>query len=65
VTIAAVRVAFDLLTRSGIERIDALGERLAGGLRRVFAGREGLAVVVLNCGSMVHANYPSAHREPA
>jgi glutamate-1-semialdehyde 2,1-aminomutase len=53
-TMAAGRVALDLLTRDEIERISALGERLACGLRRLFAQREELGGVVTNCGSLIH-----------
>jgi glutamate-1-semialdehyde 2,1-aminomutase len=56
-TMAAGRVALDLLTRDEIERINALGERLAGGLRRLLAQRGELGVVVTNCGSLVHINF--------
>jgi glutamate-1-semialdehyde 2,1-aminomutase len=56
-TIAAGRVALDLLTRDEIERLNALGERLAGGLRQILAEREELGCVVTNCGSLVHVNF--------
>ena len=56
-TMAAGRVALDLLTQPEIERINALGERLAEGLRRMFAEREELGCVVTNRGSMVHVNF--------
>ena len=56
-TMAAGRVALDLLTQPEIERINALGERLAEGLRRIFAEREELGCVVTNRGSMVHVNF--------
>ena len=54
---AAGRVALDLLTQPEIERINALGERLAEGLRRMFAEREELGCVVTSCGSLVHVNF--------
>jgi len=56
-TMAAGRVALDLLTQPEIERINALGERLADGLRRMFAEREELGCVVTNRGSIVHVNF--------
>ena len=56
-TMAAGCVALDLLTRSEIERINALGERLAEGLRRSLAERLDLHGVVNNCGSLVHVNF--------
>jgi len=56
-TIAAGRVALDLLTQDEIHRINTLGERLADGLRRLFARRQELGAVVLNCGSLVHVNF--------
>jgi glutamate-1-semialdehyde 2,1-aminomutase len=56
-TVAAGRVALDLLTRDEIHRINTLGERLADGLRRLFAPRQELGAVVLNCGSLVHVNF--------
>jgi glutamate-1-semialdehyde 2,1-aminomutase len=56
-TMAAGRVALDLLTRDEIERINALGRRLAGGLHRLFAQRPELGGVVTNCGSLVHVNF--------
>ena len=56
-TVAAGSVALDLLTNDEIERINALGERLAGGLRRLFARWEELGAVVTNCGSLVHVNF--------
>src|ERR671921_1104896 len=56
-TMAAGRVALDLLTPDEIERINALGERLAGGLRRLLARWEELGGVVTNCGSLVHINF--------
>src|SRR3712207_1251725 len=56
-TMAAGRVALDLLTRDEIKRINALGERLADGLRQIFAQREELGAVVTGCGSLVHVNF--------
>ena len=56
-TMAAGSVALDLLSHDEIERINALGERLAGGLRRLFAPWEELGAVVTNCGSLVHVNF--------
>jgi glutamate-1-semialdehyde 2,1-aminomutase len=56
-TIAAGRVALDLLTQDEIHRVNTLGERLADGLRRLFAQRRELGAVVLNCGSLVHVNF--------
>jgi glutamate-1-semialdehyde 2,1-aminomutase len=55
-TMAAGCVSLDLLTRSEIERINALGERLAEGLRRSLAERPDLHGVVNNCGSLLHVN---------
>jgi glutamate-1-semialdehyde aminotransferase len=59
-TMAAGSVALDLLTHDEIERINALGERLAGGLRRLLARREELGGVVTSCGSLVHVNFETA-----
>jgi glutamate-1-semialdehyde 2,1-aminomutase len=56
-TMAAGCVTLDLLTRSEIERINALGERLAEGLRRSLAERQDLRGEVNNCGSLVHVNF--------
>jgi glutamate-1-semialdehyde 2,1-aminomutase len=56
-TMAAGCVALDLLTRDKIERLNALGERLANGLRQIFSQRKELRAVVLNCGSLVHVNF--------
>jgi glutamate-1-semialdehyde 2,1-aminomutase len=56
-TMAAGCVALDLLTQPEIERINALGERLAEGLRWIFAEREELGCVVTNRGSMVHVSF--------
>jgi glutamate-1-semialdehyde 2,1-aminomutase len=56
-TMAAGCVTLDLLTRSEIARMNALGERLADGLRRLLAGRPDLQGVVNVCGSLVHVNF--------
>jgi glutamate-1-semialdehyde 2,1-aminomutase len=56
-TMAAGCVTLDLLTHPEIERINALGERLAEGLRRSLAERPDLHGVVNNCGSLVHVNF--------
>ena len=56
-TMAAGCVALDLLTHGEIDRINALGERLAEGLRRALAERPDLHGVVNNCGSLVHVNF--------
>jgi glutamate-1-semialdehyde 2,1-aminomutase len=56
-TMAAGCVALDLLTEREIERINALGERLAGGLRRLLAERRDLHGVVNNRGSLLHVNF--------
>jgi glutamate-1-semialdehyde 2,1-aminomutase len=56
-TMAAGRAALDLLTQDEIERLNALGDRLADGLRRLFAQREELGADVLNCGSLVHITF--------
>jgi glutamate-1-semialdehyde 2,1-aminomutase len=56
-TMAAGRVALDLLTQDEIQRLNALGERLTDGLRQLFAQKEELGAVVLNCGSLVHLNF--------
>ena len=56
-TMAAGCVTLDLLTRSEIERINSLGERLAEGLRRSLAERPDLRGAVNNCGSLVHVNF--------
>jgi glutamate-1-semialdehyde 2,1-aminomutase len=56
-TMAAGRVALDLLTRDEIQRLNALGERLADGLRQLFARKEELGAVVTSCGSLVHLNF--------
>ncbi len=56
-TMAAGCVMLDLLTHSEIERINALGERLADGLRRSLAERPNLHGIVNNCGSLLHVNF--------
>jgi glutamate-1-semialdehyde 2,1-aminomutase len=56
-TMAAGCVTLDLLTHGEIERINALGEWLAEGLRRSLAGRPDLRGVVNNCGSLLHVNF--------
>ena len=56
-TMAAGCVALDLLTQREIERINALGVRLAEGLRRSLAERPFLHGVVNNCGSLLHVNF--------
>ena len=56
-TMAAGRVTLDLLTQEEIERMNALGERLADGLRRTLAERPDLKGVVNGCGSLVHVNF--------
>jgi glutamate-1-semialdehyde 2,1-aminomutase len=56
-TMAAGCVMLDLLTQREIERINALGERLADGLRRLLAERPDLNGVVNNCGSLLHVNF--------
>ena len=56
-TMAAGCVMLDLLTREEIERINALGERLADGLRRTLAEMPDLQGVVNNCGSLLHVNF--------
>jgi glutamate-1-semialdehyde aminotransferase len=56
-TMVAGRVALDLLTRDEIKRINALGERLADGLRQIFAQRKELGAAVTSCGSLVHVNF--------
>ena len=56
-TMAAGCVALDLLTQGEIERINALGERVAEGLRRSLAERPELHGVVNNCGSLLHVNF--------
>ena len=56
-TMAAGCATLDLLTREEIARINALGERLANGLRRLLAGRPDLRAVVNDCGSLVHVNF--------
>jgi glutamate-1-semialdehyde 2,1-aminomutase len=56
-TMAAGCATLDLLSRSEIARINALGERLANGLRRLLALRPDLRGVVNDCGSLVHVNF--------
>jgi glutamate-1-semialdehyde 2,1-aminomutase len=56
-TMAAGCIALDLLTQGEIARINALGERLAGGLRRSLAERPDLHGLVNNCGSLLHVNF--------
>jgi glutamate-1-semialdehyde 2,1-aminomutase len=56
-TMAAGCVSLDLLTQREIERINALGERLAEGLRRLLAERRDLHGVVNSCGSLLHVNF--------
>lgn len=49
-------VALDMLTQSEISRINALGERLAEGLRQVFASlNTGVAINV--CGSLIQLHF--------
>jgi len=56
-TMVAGCVTLDLLTQREIERINALGERLAEGLRRLLAENQDLHGVVNNCGSLLHVNF--------
>ena len=56
-TMAAGCVSLDLLTPREIERINALGERFAEGLRRSLAERPDLHGVVNSCGSLLHVNF--------
>ena len=56
-TMAAGCATLDLLTQEEIERINALGERLADGLRSFLAERPELHGVVNSCGSLVHVNF--------
>jgi glutamate-1-semialdehyde 2,1-aminomutase len=56
-TMAAGCVTLDLLTRGEIERINALGERLADGLRRLLAERTDRPGFVNRCGSLVHVDF--------
>ena len=56
-TMVAGCVTLDLLTQREIERINALGERLAEGLRRFLAENQDLHGVVNNCGSLLHVNF--------
>jgi glutamate-1-semialdehyde 2,1-aminomutase len=57
ITMVAGRVALDLLTQDEIQRLNALGERLTDGLRRLFSQREELGAAVLNCGSLIQVNF--------
>ena len=57
VTMAAGCVTLDLLTQEEIERTNALGERLADGLRRSLVERPDLRGLVNGCGSLVHVNF--------
>ena len=57
VTMAAGCTTLDLLTRSEIARINALGDRLSDGLRRLLAERPDLQGTVNDCGSLVHVNF--------
>jgi glutamate-1-semialdehyde aminotransferase len=54
---AAGCVTLDLLTQHEIARINALGERLAEGLRHLLAGKPNLQGTVNDCGSLVHVNF--------
>jgi glutamate-1-semialdehyde 2,1-aminomutase len=56
-TMAAGCVTLDLLTQREIERINALGDRLADGLRRMLGEKPDLHAVVNNCGSLLHVNF--------
>ena len=56
-TMAAGCVMLDLLTQREIERINALGERLAEGLRHSLSETPDLHGVVNNCGSLLHVNF--------
>jgi glutamate-1-semialdehyde 2,1-aminomutase len=56
-TMAAGCVTLDLLTQKEIGRINALGERLAKGLRRSLAERPDLQGIVNRCGSLLHVNF--------
>ena len=56
-TMAAGCTTLDLLTRSEIARINALGDRLSDGLRRLLAERPDLQGTVNDCGSLVHVNF--------
>lgn len=51
-TMAAGCVSLDLLTQGEISRINALGERLASGLRQLFSGAD-VGLDVTSCGSLV------------
>jgi glutamate-1-semialdehyde 2,1-aminomutase len=56
-TMAAGCVTLDLLTQEEIGRINALGERLADGLRGLLVERPDLQGVVNGCGSLLHVNF--------
>ena len=56
-TMAAGCATLDLLTREEIERINALGERLADGLRGLLSERQDLQGIVNGCGSLLHVNF--------
>jgi len=56
VTMAAGCAALDLLTEAEIARINGLGEKLADGLRDIFADT-GLDGVVTNVGSMLNVHF--------
>lgn len=56
-TMAAGCVTLDLLTQREIERINALGKRLADGLRRLLGEKPDLHGVVNSCGSLLHVNF--------
>jgi glutamate-1-semialdehyde 2,1-aminomutase len=55
-TTAAGVVSLELLTEAEIERINALGARLAAGLREAVA-ESGLQGVVTQCGSLLHLHF--------
>jgi len=61
-TMAAGCVMLDLLTREEIARINALGERLADGLRRSLDEMPDLQGVVNSCGSLLHVNFGTEGR---
>jgi glutamate-1-semialdehyde 2,1-aminomutase len=56
-TMAAGCVTLDLLTQEEIGRINALGERLADGLRGLLVERPDLQGAVNGCGSLLHVNF--------
>lgn len=56
-TMAAGCVMLDLLTREEIQRINALGEHLADGLRRTLSEWPDLQGVVNNRGALLHVNF--------